>query len=540
MCRPAALALSFVVLGLGSAGCVDPDANADAAADAGILIMGNGEEPKGLDPHLVSGVLESNIIRALFEGLCVEHPSENGVSLPGAAQSWEANEDFTEWTFHLQPDGKWSDGKAVTTDDFLFAYERILSEELAAKYSGMLFFLENGEAFHKGEITDFSEVGVSASGPHTLHFKLRGPTPFLPELTKHYTWYPVPRHAVLAHGSMTDRFTQWTDPENLVSNGPFKLKEWVFNRYIVAEKSPTYWDADVVKLNEIRYLPIKNVYTEARMFFDNQLHVSYTLASELIAHAKENYAENLRQETYLGTYFIRCNVDHGPLRDVRVRQALGMAIDRPALIENVLKGGQKPALGMVPPFGDYQSPETVVGQYDPELAKQLMAEAGYPGGKGFPDISLLITDSETSKVLSEALQAMWEQTLGIRITIRQMEWATYLNAMQRLDYDLGVGGWIGDYLDPTTFLEMWIKDGGNNNTSWSSVEYETLLREAEQMADPAERFATLQRAETLFLNDWPTLPIFWYTRNYLLHPRLEGWHPLLLDNHPFKFLHFSP
>ena len=221
--------------------CFDGQTAMDAATEEAILIVGNGNEPKALDPHLVSGVIEGNLLRALFEGLCTSHPSENETLLPGAATDWSANEDSTVWTFNLNPLGTWSDGVPVTTQDFLFAYQRILHPEFPSKYADMLFFIKNAEEYNKGTLKDFSEVGLKALGEFKLEITLKNPTPFLPELTKHFTWLPVPKHKVLEYGSMTEPHTAWTHEGNLISNGPFKLKKWRQNHYIEVEKNPFYW-----------------------------------------------------------------------------------------------------------------------------------------------------------------------------------------------------------------------------------------------------------------------------------------------------------
>ena len=197
-------------------------------------------------------------------------------------------------------------------------------------------------------------------------------------------------------------------------------------------------------------------------------------------------------------------------------------------------GNQSPAAGIVPPFVGYNSPGNI--KFDPERAKKLLDDAGYPEGNGFPKINFLTTDRESSKRLAEALQAMWKKYLGIEISIQQMEWTSYLNTMMSKDYDLAAGGWIGDYMDPLTFLDMWIKDGGNNRTNWSNDKFEELLGEAERTAGQKERYELLGRAEELFLDERPILPIYWYTRNYLIHNHVKGWDPLILDNHPYKFL----
>lgn len=506
----------------------------------GILLVGNSNEPKGLDPHLVSGVLESNIIRALFEGLVVEHPAIDGKALPGAAVSWESN-DFIHWTFHLQPEGRWSDGVPVTAHDFVFSYQRMLSPDPAwpAKYGEMLYFIDGAEAYHKGKEEDFSKVGVEAAGEHTLKLRLRGPVPFLPEITKHYTWYPVPRHVILRHGEMNTAFSSpWTRPGNIVSNGPFQLKEWRTNHVLEVERNPHYWDAGTVSLNGIRYLPVSNYFTEFRMFSDDQLHLTYTIPSELLPHAKDHYAGMLRQEPYVGVRYVRTNTLRAPFDNRAVRRAFALAIDQAAICDKILQGGQTPASGIVPPFGDYEAAGAIC--FDPEEARRLLGESGFASASAFPEINLLTTDSDSGRREAEALQAMWNKHLGIQVRIQQREWTTYLQRQFDGDFDLAVAGWIGDYLDPTTFLEMWIKDGGNNNTGWHSPAFEELLTQAENTADPRRRLETLSRAEHLLLDDTPVLPIYFYATNYLIRPEVKNWHPLLLNNHPFKFVRLEP
>jgi oligopeptide transport system substrate-binding protein len=588
--------------------------------------MGNTAEPKGLDPHIVSGVLESNIIRALFEGLVGAHPSKDGVALPGVATKWYPvnQERPDEWVFELRKDAQWSDGAPLTADDFLFSFRRLLTPALASDYSFMLYYIRDAEPYHKSQrsyllsrkdanftdewwatlkevdfgpneeadektfnfkgldfltadelkklksnpglfawpesaltetrtalvaknlafaeskrdLWELIDFGATAPDKHTIKVKLTSPIPFLPEITKHYTWYPVPMHAVLEHGNIGDRFTDWTKPDNLVCNGAFILKSWRFNDHIEVARNPLYWDKKNVGINGVRFLPISNLYTEDRMYYDGQMHVTYTIASELIEYSRENYPEHVRSELYLGTYFIRTNVSHEPFTDPRVRLAFSLSLNQKSLIDNVLKGGQKPAGGLVPPFGDYPASDVVT--FNPELARKLLAEAGYPGGKGLPDIEFLTTDKESSKITAEALQAMWKEHLGATIKIKQMEWTSYITAMFDKDYDLAAGGWIGDYMDPLTFLDMWMKDAGNNRTGWHNEEFEKILGEAAQTGDAAKRYALLAKAEALFLKERPILPVYWYTRNYLLHPDVKGWNPLLLDNHPYKFLRLEP
>jgi oligopeptide transport system substrate-binding protein len=515
------------------AGCEDGTPVAKATREK-ILIVGNANEPKGLDPHIVSGVIESNILRALFEGLVVEHPSKDGAALPGVAERWEPNADASEWTFHLRQDAVWSDGQPLTTEDFLFSYQRILTASLASDYSFMLYYIKGAEAYHKGETSDFSTVGVAAPDAHTLVFTLNGPLPFLPDIAKHYTWYPVPKHALLALGKMADKWTGWTKPENLVCNGAFKLKSWRFNDHIEVERNPRYWDIDKVQLNGIRFLPVANGYTETRMFYDGQMHLTYKVPPELVAYSIQHYPEQFRNEPYLATWFIRSNVERKPFDDKRVRHAFSLAFDRKALVDKVTLGNETPATEFLPPFGDYPGSDLV--HFDPEKARALLAEAGYPGGKGLPEVDFLTGDKDTAKAIAETLQAMWKEHLGVSVKIRKLEWTSYLTDTFASNFDLAWGGWSGDYFDPLTFLDMWVKDGGNNGTKWSSAEFESLLAEANKSGDNAVRYKLLKQAEELFLDEHPVIPGYHQVRNYMIHESVKNWNPLILDSHPWKFV----
>ena len=500
----------------------------------GILLLANSAEPEGLDPQIVTGVPENNILRALFEGLCVEDPEFDGKARPGVASSWEHNTTFTQWTFHLRPNAVWSDGTPLTSEDFLFAYQRILHPKFAAKYANMLYFILHAEAYNKGDLKDFSQVGVKAPDAHTLVITTESPVPFLPELTKHYTWFPIPKHTVLRYGKMTEKHTRWTDPGRIVSNGPFILKDWKFNYYISVKKNPNYWDHKTVQLNGIKFFPISNTYTEARMFFDQQIHGTYGLAPEMIEYSRKHYPKCLHQEPYLGTYFIRCNTSRNGLSDARVRRALAFAINQQSIIDHITKGHQLPATGFTPHIGGYSGPDVV--HFNPEKARKLLADAGYPGGRGFPKLSILTADRDLSKRLSEACQDMWKKHLGIQVSIQQQEWKTHLESRAKRNYDLCISSWIGDYPDPKTFLEIWTKDGGNNRTTWFNDTYESYLKKADTCPSQELRFNTLKKAESILMQEMPILPIYWMTTNYLLHPSVKNWHPLILNNHPYKFI----
>ena len=507
----------------------------ERARQAGILLVGNNADPKALDPQLVTGVVESKILTALFEGLCGDDPADDDGCTPGVAERWSANTDFTEWTFHLNRAAKWSDGTPLTARDFLFSYERMLHPSFAAPYVEMLYFIRGAEDFNKGKSQDFASVGVRAPDPHTLVISLREKVPFLPSITRHYTWFPIPEHVVRKFGGHGDRFTAWTRPENIQSNGPFRLKEWRVSHIVETTRNPYYWDAANVALNGIRFYPTENPYTEARAFLAGQLHTIYSLPADQIPWVKKNHPEFLKQDPYLGTVFVRLNVKRHGLDDPRVREALSLALDRSLLCQHILEG-YTPARSMTPPMGDYRAKEVL--RQDVERAQKLMAEAGYPGGAGFPRLSMLIGRA-SGRANAEAVQSMWRDSLGVIVDLQNMEWSAYLTAQQTLNFDMAMAGWIGDYLDPTTFLYMWTDGNGNNNTGWVNKEYESILTDAASRNDPNQRLQRLSEAEEILTRELPAIPLAWYSRNYLHHPSVLGWHPLVLDNHPWKTIHFA-
>ncbi len=518
--------------------CGGGEQEIDKAAKEGVLLVGNGTEPKALDPHIVTGVPESKIIQALLEGLIAYHPTEDLAPEPGVAESWAHNENYTKWTFNLRNSAKWTNGDPVTAHDFVYSWQRILSPQLGSEYAEMLYILEGGEAFHKGETSDFSEVGVKALDATTLEVTLVGPTPFFLSMLKHYTFYPVNPKVVEEFGGMLDRQSAWSKLENYVGNGPFKLKNWVTNQIIEVEKNPSYWDAEKVTLNEIHFFPVENAKTEETMFRGGRLHLTSSVPANKIPLLKEQSSDQLRIDPYLGTYYYQLNVTRPPFNDPRVREALALAIDRQLIVEKVTQGGQQPATGYVPQgVVDYAPLQAV--SYDPERARQLLAEAGFPGGAGFPKKEILINTSEDHRRIGEAIQAMWKEHLGIDVGIYNQEWKVYLDTRSNLDYDIARAAWIADYVYPTTFLDMFTTGNGNNNTGWSSSQYDQLIRDSRLATSEEDRIRLLREAEGILMNELPIIPIYWYTRNFLKDPRLSGYAPKVLDHHPYKYIRFE-
>jgi len=516
--------------------CKSSRSKADQCADDGVLLIGNASEPSGLDPQLVTGVSESRIISALLEGLITYHPKNDSEPEPGMAESWESNGDASQWVFHLRK-AFWSNGDPVTANDFVYSWERILRADFGAPMASNLFIIKNAEEFYEGEISDFSKVGVRSLDQRTLQVTLVGPTPYFLNALKHFSFFPVNPRIVESTGGMTNRFGQWTHPENYVSNGPFLLEEWSVNKIIRVVKNPNYWDANNVKLNAIEFFPVENTSTEEKMFLAGQLHMTYGMPQSKINYYKANDLGTARFEPYLGTYFYRLNTTKPPLNNPLVRKALSYAIDRYAITEYVTGSGEKPAYGFTPPgIEDYNVPRSL--SYNPQKAKALLAKAGYPDGEGFPVLDILINTDEDHRKIAEVIQQQWNSLLGIHVNIYNQEWKAYLESTSRMDYDIARAGWIGGYMDPMTFLYMWLTDNGSNETGWSNKAFDDLIYASRRTPTREAHFATLRKAEEILLDEQPIIPIYWYTSKKLVDPRLKGYYPKLLDNHPYKYMYF--
>ncbi|MEH6518326.1 MAG: peptide ABC transporter substrate-binding protein [Halioglobus sp.] len=506
---------------------------------AGILHYGNGTEPQGLDPHVVTGVPENHLIRALFEGLAVKNPYTLEPE-PGVAERWEFSEDGRVLTFHIRDNARWSNGDPITAEDYVWSWERALHPVMGNLYAYMLYPLVNAEAFATGKMKDFSKVGVKALDRLTLQVTLTQPTPYFLQLMDHYSTFAVHRATLEKFGKATDRFTKWTRVDNIVSNGPFKLTEWKLNRRITMEKSKTYWDRDKVKLNGVVFYPTENLVSEERMFRVGQLHYTQSIPLDKIPVYQAMENTPYVQAPYLGTYFFLINTTRYPVDDVRVRKALSLSIDRQKLNDTVLQKSNVPAYSITPPGTlGYEPPKLF--DFDPEKARQLLADAGYPNGEGWPGLELKYNTSESHRKIVVALQQMWKDELNIKITISNLEWKVYLDAVTQMDFDIARRGWIGDYVDPNNFLDLYLTDGGNNNTGFSDPRYdEMILKRAPEAATREERFAIFHEAETMLMEQMPILPIYTYTSKHLIHHTVKGLPANLMDSLNLKYVWLDP
>ena len=521
-------------------GCSENITPVDSGLEQQIYHHGNGSEPQGIDPHIVTGVPEHHILISLCEGLTIPNPNPTGSDgyIPGTAESWTISDDGKEYIFKLNKNAKWSNGDPVTADDFVWSWKRILTASLGSQYPDMLYYLVGAYEYHNGEIDNFDEVGIKALDSNTLKVNLKNPTPFFIGLLSHYSTWPVHKETVLKHGEIDDRNGEWTRPGNFVCNGPFQLKTWELNNKIVVEKNPHYYDASMVRLNEIHYYPVSNVMTEDRMFRAGQLHLTSSMPTQKCPIYIEEKNPNLKIDPYMGTYFYRINTENETLSDVRVRKALAYSIDRQLLVDKVTQCGQIPAYSFTPPGSNGYQPSTEI-PYDPVLAKQLLAEAGYSSDNPFPKLEILFNTNEGHRKVALAIQQMWQNELGIEVELVNQDWKVYLSREMVGDFQISRAGWIGDYEDPNTFLDLMRPNRGNNKTGWENMDFDALVEEANTINDQDKRYELLNEAEKILIDNMPIIPLYTYVRVYQLSPDVKGFNPHILDHHHPKFIYLE-
>ncbi len=498
------------------------------------LLLGNQNEPGTLDPHVMDSATDMNVVVALFEGLTVSD-EKTTAPLPGVAERWDISADGLDYTFHLRPTAKWSNGDRVTARDFAYSFQRILSPALGSTYAYMLWPLKNAEEFNTGKLKSFAEVGVRVIDDATLRLTLARPTPYLLALAAHSTWMPVHRASVEKFGKMDARGTPWTRPGNLIGNGAFTLAEWKPNARLIVAKNPHYWGATANQLDRVIFYPTEKADVEELNYRAGQLHLTYSLPASKITSYRQHSPAVLRLDPLLNVYYINFNVAKAPFTDPRVRRALALAVDRAAISERVFSSAWRPAHTLVPPnCGGYTGP---AGQPDDfAAARALLAAAGFPGGRGLPTVAMQVLNDDKLPKVAEALQAMWLKELGVKITIEPFEQKTWLQNQQTKSHTLGLMGWTADFADPITFLETFRTGNGNNWTNWGSAAYDALLEQAANTADPAARFTLLRRAESILLDETGLAPLVHRANTYLAHPAVKNWEPAPLGLHRYQLI----
>jgi oligopeptide transport system substrate-binding protein len=517
-------------------GCSRRESAVEAGLRTQTLLRGNSTEPESLDPHLVRGAVEWTIVGALFEGLVVPD-QETLEPRPGVAERWEVSADGLTYTFHLRSNARWSDGAPVTAADFLYSARRMLAPKLASSHpENTLFFVRNARAFQAGKLTDFAAVGLRAPDERTVVFELERPAPFFPSAL--FLFYPVPQRVVEKFAAMDERKNDWIRPGHLVGNGPFQLRRWVANQGLALERNPHYWDAAAVRLNAVEFQPIENPSVEENAFRNGQLHMtSFVPLHKIEAYVRER-PEVLKTVDDRGVYFYSLNLDRPPFNDRRVRQALSLAVDREALVRQVLKGGRRAAWSFTPAgIGGYEPPAAL--RFDPAEARRLLAEAGYPDGRGFPAVELLIDAREQHRIVAETVQHMWRTHLGIEIRLLSQETQVLNAAKRRKEFQMVRGSWNATtYQDPIFFLGAWQTGGLYNEAGWANAEFDALI-ERTWTPDQAARHAAFRAAEEIFLRELPAIPLYFSTQVILVDPMVKGWVPRPFADRRLKHIHLA-
>lgn len=547
----------------------------------------SGSEPESLDPPVSSSQVDARIIMALFDGL-TEYDPKTGQPIPALATSWEPNEDNSAFTFHLR-DARWSDGHPITADDFVYSLRRGLDPALASRTAYMAYDISNAQAYNEGAVfvrdgatgaflmdpatpserltlpgdpaaravllstpamaaargKDYlpvtgEDIGIDALDAHTLRFRLRQPVPFVPKLVSHQFFRPVPRHAVERAGAV------WTQPGHIVVSGAFTIERWRPYDAIVMVRNPAYWDASVVKLDTLTFYAVEDHTTMMNLYKAGEVYATFnhTVPSSWIPLVKQykDYmdAPEVATESYV------FNTTKGPTSDVRVRHALNMSIDKQSLAR--FRRAAKATTSTVPVnmFPGYESPQG--DPFDPEHARALLAEAGYAGPSGafdpsrFPvaEVEIAYNTNESNRATAEFVQAQWKQNLGITVPLRNMEFRTFLQTRSRLEYrGVARSGWIGDYMDPFTFLSLYVVEGGDNGSGWSDEAFVRQLNDANRQRDPQTRYRMLAEAESILLRAQPTLPLFNNTTNFVKKPFVKGLYANPVTMHAWKFVYIE-
>lgn len=515
------LMLGFVVTGCSNAG---------KSQQSEMKISWNpGAEPSTLDPQMSNGIPELIIEMNLFEGLMRLDKDNNPQN--ALAESITVTPDGLNYTIKLK-NTKWSNGDSVTADDFKAAWMHALDPEAAAEYAYQLYYIKNGESYNSKKV-GAEDVGIKVVDPNTLEVTLESPTPYFKSLLAYPIYFPVNKKVAEAN-------KEWNlKAETFVSNGPFKMQLWSHNDKMVLVRNDDYWDAKNVKITKLTFNLVEDGKAALTAFEAGQLDGTDNIPITDIERLRQ--ANVLKSGPYLGNYYYVYNINKKPFNDPRVRLALSLAIDRKSLVDNVFKGGQTPAFAFVPGgIPDYETGKTfreVGGDYfkeDITKAKQLLADAGYPEGKNFPEVSILYNTNGSHQLPAQAIQNMWLNNLGIKVNLVGQEWQVFLESIQNKQFDIARSGWTSDYVDPMTFLDLFVTEGGNNQPGWSNPNFDQAIDMAKKSGEQKIRMQAMHDAEQILMTEMPVMPIYYDVHNYVIKDYLKG-----VNLSPLGFIDFK-
>lgn len=547
--RFAALVLAMALMLTSLAGCGNSKDTGSAASNAGsdgapaasALSVCLGPEPASMDPALNTTVDGGSTISHFFEGL-TKLDKDGKTYVNGQAKDIQVSEDGLTYTVTLRDDIKWSDGQPVKASDFIYAWQRAVSPKTAAEYAYMFDMIKNAAKITADEEKDATKLGAVAKDDKTIVITLEAPCTYFKELLAFPAFFPVRKDVVEGNDAWTQK------PETYISNGAYKLKAWNHKESIVAEKNPNYYDASKIVSNTINFVLLEDDAAMLTAYQNGEVSLIDRLPVDEYATWKEQ--PDWHSDAQLGTYLVAFQTEKAPFNDKRVRKALSLAIDREYIVNNIDTGGNTPATGMVSygvidqdntkqfrdVGGNYWDASSAAYEKNVAEAKKLLAEAGYPDGKGFPTFEYMFNSATNHQAIAEALQNMWKTELGIDATLSGQEWSVFTDTRHKGQYQVARHGWLADYNDPVSYLDLWVTGAGNNDAKWSNKEYDSLIAKAKSTADQKVRMEAMHKAEDILMDELPVAPVYFYSDPYLLKTDVTGFYDSPLG---FKFFFYA-
>jgi len=511
----AAISLSSVITPAISA---NPPAGAQLAEQQQI-VRHIKDEPASLDPLKAVGLPEIQVIRDLFEGLT--NQDAQGKIVPGVAQSWSSSDNKT-WVFTLRNNARWSNGDRVTAQDFVYSWQRLVDPKNSSAFAWFagLSGIENAAAITKGEMTP-DKLGVVAQDNSRLKVTLDRPVPWFPALVANVALFPVPQKIIAQLGD------SWTAPGKLVGNGAYQLSERVVNEKIVLTRNIHYWDDAHSVLTKVTFVPINEESSATKRYRSNDIDITESFPKEMYGLLKKTLPGEVYTPDQLGTYYYAFNTQKGPTADVRVRKALSWSIDRKIIAEKVLGTGEKPAWHFTPDVtAGFKPLPSFLQQHDQNSlnaqAKALLTSAGYGSGKPLK-LKLLYNTSESHQKIAIAVASMWKKNLGVDVTLENQEWKTYIDSRNSGNFDVIRASWVGDYNEPSTFLNLLTSGNSSNIARFSNADYDAVIATASRETSDQARNSDYNRAEQILAEQAPIAPIYQYTNGRLIKPWVKGY-----------------
>lgn len=526
---PARAGLLLLALVLVHSACGSDPPPAPVGTSGATFVFAQGSEPRSLDPGFITDTSAGFLASNLFEGLVVWDAGATSIQ-PGIAKRWEVSPDGLTWTFHLRDEAIWSNGDPVTATDFVLAWRRVLDPARGSNYASLLYPVKGARALHEERNVDPELLGVEARDRNTLVVTLEAPTPWFGAIAAHHVLSPVNTRTLKRHGYA------WTRPENIVVNGPFTLDSWEPGVELVLVRNPYYHSAEQVKLARVVAKVQADPAAVLASYESGELHWTGHETGLLPLERLRELAgrADARSSSNLATAWYTVNTERAPFDDARVRRALSMALDRSALTE-VIGPAAAVAGGLVPPgIPDYVPVAAL--EHDPDAARALLADAGFPGGEGLPAIELAVDNRAVHQQVATWVLRTWKEELGVEAAVFTREWPVHAETMQSGDFQVGRGGWLGDYPDPSSFIDLFHSDNPLNVSGWSEPTFDALCEEAHRTEDAGSRMRLLGQSERILLEQLPVLPLFHFGTVSLVKPEVQGFVGNALDVHLLRYM----